>query len=111
MGRVINLAALIQALEPQWNERIHAARTPARSLILATGSGQKVLDIRNAQIQASTPHGAVAAPLLSERELAHLLLRGFDVSATKLLGDRPDESVLRTLFPEQDFVIWLADVF
>ena len=111
MGRVINLAALIQALEPQWNERTQAARTPARSLILATGSGQKVLDIRNAHIQASIPHGAVAAPLLSERELAHLLLRGFDVSATKLLGDRPDESVLRTLFPEQDFVIWLADVF
>ena len=48
---------------------------------------------------------------LGEGDLAHLLFRGFDGAAGVRFGARPDASLLRTLFPEQDFVVWRADAF
>jgi hypothetical protein len=51
------------------------------------------------------------ANALGEEELAHLLFRGFDGAAGKRFDARPDSSLLRTLFPKQDFVVWRADAF
>jgi hypothetical protein len=42
---------------------------------------------------------------------SHLLFRGFDGAAGKRFDARPDSSLLRRLFPEQDFVVWRADAF
>jgi hypothetical protein len=52
------------------------------------------------------------ANALNERAFAHLMFRGFDAAATEeRIGAGQNPSLLRALFPEQDFVIWRADAF
>ena len=48
---------------------------------------------------------------VDERAFAHLLFRGFDAAAGERVAAVRDPSLLRVLFPAQDFVVWRADAF
>jgi GNAT superfamily N-acetyltransferase len=111
MGRIINLAELLRVLEPAWLGRIREAGRSEGALYLSTSVGRVSIRISNANIQTNELSVAETAPSLNEREFAHLLFHGFDEHADNLIGNRPDASFLRLLFPEQDFVIWQADAF
>ncbi len=52
-----------------------------------------------------------AVGALGEEDLAHLFFRGFDAVGKERLCAREDVSLLRTLCPVQDFVVWRADAF
>jgi predicted N-acetyltransferase YhbS len=112
MGRVINLAELLHALEPVWLDRMRDAGGSEGALHLFTSAGEAAIRIRsNGNIQVKEPGATGTASSLNEREFAHLLLHGFDERAEDMCGKRQDASFLRMLFPEQDFVIWKADAF
>ncbi len=108
MGRVINLAALVAALEPAWLGRARESGGRGGFFDLATSVGHARVTVGTDGIRISKGADEGA---LDEREFAHLLLRGFDDAASEWLGARPDSSLLRVLFPAQDFVVWRADAF
>ncbi len=111
MGRVTDLTALAAALEPVWLERMRSSGSPGGSFRLSTDAGCAEVGVSSSGIRVGTQTGGDAAPLLDERAFAHLLFRGFDGAAGDLIGAQPNPSLLRVLFPEQDFVIWRADAF
>lgn len=111
MGRVINLAELLHALDPLWHDRVQEAESSEGTLCLLTGAGNATLQVTMENIQVDMQDTSEAVPSLNEHEFAHLLFHGFDERAHHLLGDRPDASFLQALFPMQDFVIWQADAF
>ena len=111
MGRVINFAELIHALEPVWNERIREAGVTEGALLLSTSSGRITIQATRGYIRMN-PSGVIGAQSsVDEQEFAHLLFHGFDERANNLPGKQADSSFLRALFPQQDFVIWQADAF
>jgi predicted acetyltransferase len=110
MGRAVHLDRLVQTMLPIWRQRALAARLRDTHLRLSTAAGAVELTFNEARVRA-VPLPANAEGCLDEGELAHLLFHGFDAAAADLLGDRPNAACLRTLFPEQDFVIWPADAF
>lgn len=111
MGRVTDLAALAAALEPVWLERVRSSGSRGGSFRLSTDAGCAEVRVSASGIRVGTQMDGDAAPLLDERAFAHLLFRGFDGAAGDLIGAQPNSSLLRVLFPEQDFVIWRADAF
>ena len=114
MGRVINLATLLQVLEPVWRDRVREAGTSEGALWLATSAGHAVLQVTGGKLEVKVLEAAEvreALPSLNEDQFAHLLFHGFDKRAEHIIGEQLDRSFLRVLFPEQDFVIWTADAF
>ena len=111
MGRAINLAELLYALEPLWCERVGEAGIRDGALRLSTSAGRAVVQVTNGHLQVNIQSVAGEVPQLNEREFAHLLFHGFDARAHHHFGKRRDSPFLRVLFPEQDFVIWQADAF
>ena len=111
MGRVIDLAALAAALEPVWIRRARASGAPAGSFRLATSAGRAEVWVGDEWVQLDSLGAGEPANALGEDELAHLLFHGFDAAAGERFDARSDSSLLRTLFPEQDFVVWRADAF
>ncbi len=111
MGRVVNLPALVRTLEPVWQQRAQATSVGDGAVTLATSAGRAQLRVSAARVQVGAATARSPAPALDERALAHLLFHGFDGTASAHLGPRADETLLRALFPPQDFVIWQADAF
>jgi len=113
MGRVMDLAALAATLGPVWLERLRSSGSRGGSFRLSTAAAGRTevrVSASGIQVDTQTTDGDVA-PLLDERAFAHLLFRGFDGAASGLIGAQPNSSLLRVLFPEQDFVIWRTDAF
>lgn len=110
MGRVINVVALAATLEPVWLERMRSSGSRGGSFQLSTDAGRAEVRVSASGIEVDTQTDSDAAPLLDERAFAHLLFRGFDGSACDFIGAQ-NSSLLRVLFPQQDFVIWRADAF
>ena len=111
MGRAINLAELLNALEPLWRERVGEAGIRDGALRLSTSAGRAVVQVTNGHLQVNIQSVAGEVPQLNEREFAHLLFHGFDERAHTIIEDRLNSSFLRVIFPRQDFVIWQADAF
>ena len=114
MGRGINLAKLLQVVEPEWRDRVREAGTSEGALWLATSSGYAEMQVIGGKLQVNVLRAAEvreAMPSLNEDQFAHLLFHGFDKRAEHIIGEQLDQSLLRVLFPEQDFVIWTADAF
>jgi ribosomal protein S18 acetylase RimI-like enzyme len=111
MGRVINLAELLHALQPMWRDLVQKAGMSQGALSLSTSAGSAEIQVTNGNIQVETQGIAETVPALNELEFAHFLFHGFDKHAKNLIEDRMDTSLLRVLFPKQDFVIWQADNF
>ena len=114
MGRVINLAELLQVMEPVWRDRVREAGTSEGALWLSTSSGHAVIQVTGGKLQVDVLRAAEvreAVVLLNEDQFAHLLFHGFDERADHIIGEQFDRSFLLALFPEQDFVIWAADAF
>ena len=110
MGRVIDLATLVAALEPAWLQRVRSSGSRGGSFRLSTDAGRAEVRVSASGIQVGTQEDGEVAPLLNERTFAHLLFRGLDETAVHL-GVQSDSDLLRVLFPEQDFVVWRADAF
>ncbi len=110
MGRVLDLAMLVEAVRPLWMRRVRESGGRGGSFNLATSVGHAEVRVRAEEVEVLR---SARAPIhaLGEGEFAHLLFRGFDSVATERLGARPDSDLLRTLFPKQDFVVWRADAF
>jgi hypothetical protein len=81
------------------------------SLYLSTGAGVARVRVDDADVRLEPSGSGESADALGEGNLAHLLFRGSNAAADERLGTRPDASLLRTLFPEKDFVVWRADAF
>jgi predicted N-acetyltransferase YhbS len=110
MGRVLNLPALAAALEPVWLRRVRGSGSRGGSFRLATSAGNAELRVSAEEVRILHGTGE-PAHTLDERAFAHLLFRGFDENAEEHLGAGQDLSLLRTLFPAQDFVVWRSDAF
>jgi predicted N-acetyltransferase YhbS len=110
MGRVLDLPALAAALEPVWLRRVRESGGRGGSFRLATSVDSAELRVSAEEVRilrgVSEP-----AHALGERAFAHLLFRGFDEEAEERPGVGQDSSLLRTLFPAQDFVVWRSDAF
>ena len=111
MGRVLDLPALTAALEPVWLRRVRESGGRGGSFHLATSAGSAEVWVSDEEVQLDTSEVGEPADALDESEFARLLFRGFDEAAGKRFGARSDSPLLRTLFPEQDFVIWRSDAF
>jgi predicted N-acetyltransferase YhbS len=111
MGRVTDLAALVAAVEPVWLQRVRQSDGRGGSLHLATSAGRAEVRVSNPGVRINEREDDYAVDALGEGDLAHLLFRGFDTVGEERLGAREDASLLRTLFPAQDFVVWRADPF
>lgn len=111
MGRVTDLAALVAAMEPVWLQRIRQSNRRGASLHLATSAGWAEVQVSDSGVRVDEREDNHAVNALDEGDLAHLLFRGFDAVGEGRLGAREDASLLRTLFPVQDFVVWRADAF
>ena len=111
MGRVLDLAALAAALEPVWIRRVRDSGVRGGSFYLSTSAGGAEVRVSDAEVRLGPSGSGEPVDALGEGGLAHLLFRGFDGAAGERFGARPDASLLRTLFPEQDFVVWRADAF
>jgi predicted GNAT family N-acyltransferase len=111
MGRVLDLPALVAAMEPVWLQRVRQSDGRGGSLHLATSAGQAEVLVSESGVRVDEREDDHAANALGEGDLAHLLFRGFDDVGKERLGAREDASLLRTLFPTQDFVVWRADAF
>lgn len=111
MGRVIDLAALLHALQPLWSDRIREASISDGAVRLSTMAGPAAIYVQNGNMRIDMQDIDEHVPSLSEGEFAHLLFHGFDERADTVMGDRLDAAFLRVLFPEQDFVTWQADAF
>jgi hypothetical protein len=107
MGRIFDLAA---ALEPTWLRRMRNSGGRDGTFQLATSVGSDEVRVNAKEIRIIQGIGD-PANALDERAFAHLLFRGFDEDAEARLGVGQDLSLLRTLFPEQDFVVWGSDAF
>jgi predicted N-acetyltransferase YhbS len=111
MGRVINLAALVTALGPAWLGRVRASGTQGGSFRLSTNAGHHEVRVSDEGVVCDASRKGEPSEALDEGRFAHLLFRGFDGAADERIGANRDPSLLRVLFPEQDFVIWRADAF
>jgi hypothetical protein len=111
MGRVLDLAALAATLEPVWIRRVRESGARGGSFCLSTSSGRAEVRVSEEEVGLDPSGSGEPADALGEEDLAHLLFRGFDDAAGKRFDARPDSSLLQTLFPEQDFVVWRADAF
>ena len=111
MGRVTDLAALVATMERVWLQRVRQSDVPGGSLHLATSAGQAEVRVSDSGVQIDEQNDDQAVDALGEEDLAHLLFRGLDDVGKERLGAREDASLLRTLFPAQDFVVWRADAF
>lgn len=111
MGRTLDLASLLRALEPVWQERARAAALAEGAVQVETSGGRAELRLTTDGLQFTlAPENRAEFPL-DERAFAHLLCHGFDAHAEEQFGSRPDAPLLAALFPPQDFVIWPADAF
>ena len=108
MGRVLDLPTLATALQPVWLRRVRESGGRGGSFHLATSVDSAEVRVSDEEVRLDTSGVGEPADALDESEFAHLLFRGFDDAASKRFDARP---LLRTLFPEQDFVIWQADAF
>jgi N-acetylglutamate synthase-like GNAT family acetyltransferase len=111
MGRVMDLAALVAAMEPVWLQRVRQSDGRGGSLHLATSAGRAEVQVSDSGVRIDEREDNHAVDTLGEGDLAHLLFRGFDAVGEERLGAREDASLLRTLFPAQDFVVWRAGAF
>lgn len=111
MGRVTDLAALVAAVEPVWLQRRRQSDGRGGSLHLAASAGRAEVQVSNSGVRINERKDDYAVDALGEGDLAHLLFRGFDAVGEERFGAREDASLLRRLFPEQDFVVWRADPF
>ena len=111
MGRVLDLPTLTTALEPVWLRRVQESGGRGGSFQLATSAGSAEVWVSDEEVQLDTSGVGETADALDEGEFAHVLFCGFDAAAGKRFGARSDSPLLRTLFPEQDFVIWRSDAF
>ncbi len=111
MGRVIDSEALAAALEPVWLRRIKTSGNRGGSFRLSAGGGTAEVRASASGIRVDRQGREGEAISLDERAFAHLLFRGFDAAAGERVGTARDPSLLRVLFPEQDFVVWRADAF
>ena len=111
MGRVTDVAALVAAMERVWLQRVRQSDVRGGSLHLATSAGQAEVRVSDSGVQIDEQNDDQAVDALGEEDLAHLLFRGLDDVGKERLGAREDASLLRTLFPAQDFVVWRADAF
>jgi predicted N-acetyltransferase YhbS len=110
MGRILDLPALAAALEPTWLRRMRKSGGQDGTFQLATSVGSAEVRVNAKEIRIIQGIGD-PTNALDERAFAHLLFRGFDEDAEARLGVGQDLSLLRTLFPEQDFVVWGSDAF
>ena len=111
MGRVIDPEALAAALEPVWLRRIKASGNRGGSFRLSSAAGTAEVRVSASGIRIYRQGTEGAAISVGERAFAHLLFRGFDAAAGERVAAVRDPSLLRVLFPAQDFVVWRADVF
>jgi N-acetylglutamate synthase-like GNAT family acetyltransferase len=111
MGRVVNVDVLAHTLAPVWEARARAAGITDATFGLTSSDTRVAVALRGGKLRVDSPAPDEPLPELSEPALAHLLLRGFDRAAEPLVGDRVAHTLIRALFPEQDFVIWPADAF
>jgi hypothetical protein len=112
IGRVIDLEALAAALEPVWMRRIRTSDNRGDSFRLSTSAGTAEVQVNNSGIRVVRQETKGPTISVDERAFAHLLFRGFDAGAAdQRVGTVRGPSLLRVLFPEQDFVVWRADVF
>ncbi len=111
MGRVIDLEAVAAALEPVWVRRIRKSGNRDDSFPLSTSAGTAEVRVGASGIRVDRQETEGGTISVDERAFAHLLFRGFDAAADERVGTVRDPSLLRVLFPEQDFVVWRADVF
>jgi predicted N-acetyltransferase YhbS len=111
MGRVIDLEAVAAALEPVWMRRIRSSGNPDGSFRLSTSAGTAEVGVSASGIRVDRQETEGVTISVDERAFAHLLFRGFDAAADERVGTVRDSSLLQVLFPEQDFVVWRADVF
>lgn len=111
MGRTINLSELLRTLEPLWRDRVQESGSKGGFVRLATSTGHAEIRVSNGNVEIELTSGEGAMLALSEGEFAHLLFHGFDAAANNRIGNRLNAALLPALFPEQDFVIWQADVF
>jgi predicted N-acetyltransferase YhbS len=111
MGRVIDLEAVAATLEPVWVRRIRASGNRDSSFRLSTSAGTAEVRVSASGIRLDRQETEGVVISVDERAFAYLLLRGFDVAADERVGTVRDSSLLRVLFPEQDFVVWRADAF
>jgi len=111
MGRLTDLGALVAAMEPVWLQRVRQSGCRGGSLHLATSAGRTQVQVSDSGVRIDEREDDYAVDPLVEGDLAHLLFRGFDAVGEERLGAREDASLLRTLFPAQDFVVWRADAF
>jgi len=110
MGRVIDLEAVAAALEPVWVRRIRTSGNRGDSFRLSTSAGTAEVRASVSGIRVDRQETEGVAISVEEPAFAHLLFRGFDAAAERV-GTVPNPSLLQVLFPEQDFVVWWADVF
>lgn len=111
MGRVVDLDSLLHVLQPLWHQRLGGTMLPPGTLVLATSGGGAEIRASATGLQIQRTGAAAAEQPLNEEELAHLLFHGFDDAAAELFDGRPEQPLLRALFPPQDFVLWPADAF
>lgn len=112
MGRILSVEALVGTLAPVLVRRAEAAGRSTGTLPLRTHDGG-LIDLRWADGRMTLAEHRLddSRPPLTESEVAHLLFHGFDDLAAKLLDDWPEQRLLESLFPAQDFVIWPVDAF
>lgn len=111
MGRVIDLEALAATLKPVWLGRVRASGSRGGSFRLWTSAGTAEASVNASELRLDWQETEKAAISLNEGLLAHLLFLGFGGAADERIGANQDPSLLRVLFPKQDFVVWPADAF
>jgi predicted acetyltransferase len=111
MGRVIDLQALTATLRPMWLGRVRTSGTRGGCFRLSTSAGTARVSVSTSELRLDRQETEKGEGSLNEGSFVHLLFRGFDGVADERLDADPDPSLLRVLFPEQDFVVWRADAF
>jgi hypothetical protein len=94
-----------------WLGRLRASGAQGASFHLSTNAGCTEVRVSGEEGRLDPSGGGEPADALDEGTFAHLLFRGFDGGVDERIGAGQDYSLLRALFPEQDFVIWQADAF
>jgi hypothetical protein len=105
MGRVIDLEALAAALEPVWLRRIKTSGNRGGSFRLSAGAGTAEVRASGSGIRIYRQETEGVAISVEEQAFAYLLFRGFDTAADERVATVRDPSLLRVLFPAQDFVV------
>jgi hypothetical protein len=105
MGRVIDLEALAAALEPVWLRRIKTSGNRGGSFRLSAGAGTAEVRASSSGIRIYRQETEGVAISVDEQAFAYLLFRGFDTAADERVATVRDPSLLRVLFPAQDFVV------